>query len=184
MYRKEWMTKILLVIVFSIAYVSMNAQDTIRKFRGKNLDVVATEFVIDNETKKPNGFFKVYFEDGTLKEHKVFKKGLLWNIILLKNTDREVINDIGTLENGTGTVKVYNEENNLKTIATYKDGILHGESIKYYNSGQIAMKGNYFDGSRCGKWYRYDKKGNLKENGEREFKIDCQKGQLNRKYRN
>jgi len=176
--------KILSIIITLLAYMSCNAQDTIRKYNDSDSSIIMVEFVVNNDTKKPDGFYKVYFENGTLREHRVFKNGHLWDIILLKTSDGRVIKDVGTLKNGTGTVKNFDEKNNLQALTTYKDGILYGESIKYYDNGKIAMKGEYYDGHRCGTWYRYNKEGNLKENGEREFRIECENGQPNPKYKN
>ena len=120
------------------------SQDTIRQFDPNNSDRLIKEYVVDNNTQKLNGFYKEYDEIGELKSHAEYKNGLLWNIFLVKDSNNNIISDFGTFKNGTGTLKEFKGKNIIKSISEYKNGLLNGSSIKYYDNGEISMKGNYY----------------------------------------
>jgi len=74
------------------------------------------------ENGKPNGGCKYYYEDGRLWTERILKDGENWTVIsnFDKNGNRV---DSGTLKNGNGTMKLYNEQGELTSIVTYKNGI-------------------------------------------------------------
>nr|WP_321222457.1 hypothetical protein [uncultured Psychroserpens sp.] len=159
---------LVILLLSSLVY----SQDTIKQFDPNNPNKLLTEYVIDNDTQKSNGFFKEYDQNGELKSHAEYKNGLLWNIYLVKDANDTVISDFGTFKNGSGTIKIYKNDK-INAVREYEDGLLNGLSIKYYDNGEIAMKGNYHNGKRCGIWYRYNKDGTLKDNGEKSFGEKC-----------
>jgi antitoxin component YwqK of YwqJK toxin-antitoxin module len=55
---------------------------------------------------------------------------------------------------------VFNNTNQVKAKFTYKNGVLHGESLAWYKSGQIRRRGYYCKGLISGKWEFWDEAGN------------------------
>ena len=150
----------------------MVGQYTIRKYKQNDSTRVYMEYVLDQTTKKPHGFFKEYNDQGELKYHVEYNNGLLWNIYLIKDANNMPV-DFGTFKNGTGIIKNYNENGIVSSIREYENGVLNGMSQKFYNNGTVAMEGGYYEGKRCGTWFRYNIDGTLKENGTKEFGDKC-----------
>ena len=46
-----------------------------------------------------------------------------------------------------------------QTQGTYKDGILDGPWVRYYDDGQLYEKGDYKNGKEEGSWVRYHDNG-------------------------
>ena len=168
--------------LFLISFKSWS-QDTVRLYYETAPTALRTEYIVNNQTHKPDGYSKEYFENGQLRSHRIYIDGLLWNIIELRKADGTRVKDFGTYKDGNGTIKLYDEKDRLKSLTTYTKGILNGPCFKYYNSGKVAMKGNYYDGQRCGSWVRYDKEGAVKKEGVREFRINCTDGSPNTAYK-
>jgi hypothetical protein len=70
-----------------------------------------------------NGNFIFYYPNGKFWSERVYKNGSPWTV--LSNLDMNGnIQDKGTLMNGTGTLKTYDERGNLFETKYYKNGIL------------------------------------------------------------
>lgn len=74
------------------------------------------------ENGKPNGSCKYYFDNGQLWTERIIKDGNNWTVISNFDKNGNPL-DPGTLKNGNGTMKLYNEQGELTEIITYKDGI-------------------------------------------------------------
>lgn len=72
---------------------------------------------------KANGRYRYYHENGVVWVEREYKKSLLWNIISKSDSQGNPL-DKGTLKDGNGTEKSYNEFNELYMIETYKNGVL------------------------------------------------------------
>lgn len=162
-----------LFIIILLFNLTVYGQDTIRQFNTNDSSKLIKEYIIDNETQKPNGFFKEYDRNGELKTHIEYKNGLMWNIFLVKDKNNHQIIDFGTFKDGNGTIKSFKDKDIISSVREYKNGVLNGLSIKYHNNGEVSMKGNYYNGNRCGTWYRYNNDGTQKENEEKEFGKKC-----------
>lgn len=66
--------------------------------------------------------------------------------------------------------KVKGSEEGCKYEFSYKDGRRHGETIIYYENGNILFKRNYKDGKKHGEYIAYYENGNLK------YKINYKNG--------
>ena len=49
----------------------------------------------------------------------------------------------------------------LKLVKHYKNGIIHGKVIYYWDNGQIRLTGQYENMRRTGLWNTYDSNGDL-----------------------
>ena len=66
----------------------------------------------------------------------------------------------------------------LKLVKHYKNGLVHGKIIYYWDNGQIRLTGQYEQMRRIGVWKHYEYDGTLiyEENYDRKEK--CQTDQL------
>lgn len=71
---------------------------------------------------KKNGIQQYYHKNGKLWTEQIFSNGLLLNIKGNYTQDGKLRNK-GTLKDGNGTVIIYNEEDKINTIITYKKGL-------------------------------------------------------------
>tara|TARA_Y100001970_G_C13807892_1_gene638450 strand:- start:288 stop:563 length:276 start_codon:yes stop_codon:yes gene_type:complete len=61
-----------------------------------------------------------------------------------------------------GYYRIINQKTGrLKLVKHYKDGIVHGKIIYYWDNGQIRVIGQYENMKRAGIWKTYDSNGNL-----------------------
>jgi antitoxin component YwqK of YwqJK toxin-antitoxin module len=121
------------------------------------------------------GTWKFYFEDGRLREEGTFEDDILvirnsWNM----NNEQTVadgmglyasyfagngsVYEIGAIQNGhrEGEWFVYHESTGITAQkSNYKNGKLHGETISYFETGEILSKGYFEDGKMNGNWIWY-----------------------------
>ena len=71
---------------------------------------------------KKNGVQYYYHKNGQLWTEQIFNNDLLLNI-KANYTQNGKLRDKGTIKDGNGTVKLYNEEGKVRTIITYKNGL-------------------------------------------------------------
>tara|TARA_B100001029_G_C14992549_1_gene412929 strand:- start:742 stop:1017 length:276 start_codon:yes stop_codon:yes gene_type:complete len=64
----------------------------------------------------------------------------------------------------------------LKLVKHYKNGIIHGKIIYYWDNGQIRLTGQYNNMKRVGIWETFDTNGNLiiKENYDKNTNINSE----------
>lgn len=61
-----------------------------------------------------------------------------------------------------GILKSYHSgSKQIKFYTEYKNGLRHGKYFKYFQNGNVLIKGRYKNGSRSGFWYTYNVKGDL-----------------------
>ena len=70
--------------------------------------------------------------------------------------------DVGYCKKGTDVP--FTGKTTGQTQGTYKDGVLDGPYVSYYNNGQLRIKGDYKNGERGDPWIDYDKNGTVHEN--------------------
>lgn len=68
--------------------------------------------------------------------------------------------------NGKKTIFFVSEDPNDKSqivssISNYKDGVLEGEFVEYFDGGSIKEKGNYLNGKKSGFWMKYSITGSI-----------------------
>ena len=49
----------------------------------------------------------------------------------------------------------------IKLLKSYKNGVVHGKIVYYWDNGQIRLSGQYDRMHRVGTWKNYDNNGNL-----------------------
>lgn len=57
-------------------------------------------------------------------------------------------------------IVTYNHTDLVKEQFTFKNGVLHGESLSWYKNGKLRRKGYYHKGQISGKWTFFDEDGN------------------------
>lgn len=72
---------------------------------------------------KAIGEWKIYYDNGQLQQLKLWDNGKLMDIISCYDRNGTPI-DKGTIINGNGTVKNYDEQGKIIDVKTYKDGII------------------------------------------------------------
>ena len=61
-----------------------------------------------------------------------------------------------------GYYRILNQKTGrLKLVKHYKDGVVHGKIIYYWDNGQIRLTGQYEKMNRTGLWRTYDSNGEL-----------------------
>ena len=90
--------------------------------------------------KPENGWFRVYYEDSLEHETTTMTPGkqLRWE---WKYKDGK---------RADGVSKGWYPKGNIKQTQHYKNGVKHGELIRYYNDGQVLDEFNYKNGLRHG----------------------------------
>ena len=64
--------------------------------------------------------------------------------------------------NENGFYKLVNQKTGkIKILKHYKDGIMHGKFVYYWDNGQIHLTGQYDEMKRKGIWRTYDQNGEL-----------------------
>lgn len=71
---------------------------------------------------------------------------------------------------------IYRKLDQPKDVMTFRNGLLNGEAISYYENGCIKRKGAYKDGYISGKWEFFN------ENGKKEFEATYMNDTMNGKY--
>lgn len=170
------MTKFSSTFIMLLLSSSVYSQDTTRTYYSEDSLIVKEEFEVISGTDTYNGFYKFYYENGQLAEHREYKDGKIWNVINIYDSLGNVITNKGTLNNGSGTTHNY-FDGHLMAICTYKDGVRHGQYIKFWENGVVRETGNYFEGERCGTWYNYLKNGHLPYGHKTVYPIECGKGE-------
>tara|TARA_Y100000588_G_scaffold78244_1_gene81771 strand:+ start:477 stop:752 length:276 start_codon:yes stop_codon:yes gene_type:complete len=77
-----------------------------------------------------------------------------------------------------GYYRIINQKTGrLKLVKHYKNGLVHGKIIYYWDNGQIRLTGQYEKMHRIGTWKHYDNNGSLicEENFDRKKKQQCNK---------
>lgn len=175
---KKIFSNIFMMLVFSSFVYS---QDTIRTYYSEDSLIVKEVYEVTFGTDIYNGFYKFYLENGQLVEHREFKDGRIWNIINIYDSIGNIIKNKGTLKNGDGTTHNY-FDGHLMTICTYKNGIRHGQYIKFWENGVVQETGNYYEGEQCGTWYNYQKNGHLPSGHKTVYSIECGNGEVNKDW--
>ena len=63
---------------------------------------------------------------------------------------------------GNGLNKIINlQTGRIKLVKHYKNGLVDGEIIYYWDNGQIRLKGKYKEMCRVGTWTNYDSNGDI-----------------------
>lgn len=67
----------------------------------------------------------------------------------------------------------------VKLIKSYKDGVVHGKIVYYWDNGQVRLSGQYNKMRRVGIWKNYDSTGNLIFEENYSIKDNTENDQLN-----
>ena len=74
---------------------------------------------------------------------------------------------------GNGLNKIINAQTGrVKLVKHYKNGLVDGEIIYYWDNGQIRLTGQYKEMCRVGIWTNYD------SNGDILLEEDCNKNEM------
>lgn len=71
-------------------------------------------------------------------------------------------------------IVVFNNSSVIKEQFSFRNGLLHGESLTWYRNGQLRRKGYYIKGQISGKWEFWDEQGN--KTAEAHYKADVLDG--------
>jgi antitoxin component YwqK of YwqJK toxin-antitoxin module len=73
-----------------------------------------------------------------------------------------------TYKNGmlTGPYIKWWEKDKIKSIKNFVNGIEEGEYLEYFENGKIDTRGQYKDGNESGTWYFYDEDGKISSLGQ------------------
>ena len=55
----------------------------------------------------------------------------------------------------------YDKSQIVSSISNYKEGVLEGEFVEYFDGGSIKEKGNYLNGKKSGFWMKYSITGSI-----------------------
>lgn len=90
-----------------------------------------------------------------------YEKVVDYSEVIPKN---DIVYEISTDKPFTGKVEIYFENSKqLNFSAEYKKGVPHGETVKYYENGNIKEKYFYKKGELHGTFESYDEDGKLSE---------------------
>ena len=64
------------------------------------------------------------------------------------------------IENGLNKI-INTQTGRIKLVKQYKNGLVDGEIIYYWDNGQIRLKGQYEEMHRIGTWTNYDSNGDI-----------------------
>ena len=120
-----------------------------RYFENNNLFESYT--MLNNEF---DGEYKRYFLNGVLKDHFVFERGNLKEVIESNNIEGFKL-DIGTFKNGNGLLKRFDEKEEVISEVNYENGIKEGEAFFYDSDGHLRTKGFYLHDKPTGTWSTY-----------------------------
>lgn len=114
------------------------------------------------------GLVSLWFEDGTIESETYYKNGLRDSLhrsfnkkgeiesaifyrngnvvnVLAYNDANGASLDPGTIKDGNGTFKTYNEKGKLIREITYSNGMPNGAAKNFFTDGAISWEGNYSD---------------------------------------
>ena len=75
------------------------------------------------------------------------------------------------IENGLNEI-INSQTGRIKLVKHYKNGLVDGEIIYYWDNGQIRLTGQYKEMCRVGIWTNYD------SNGDILLEEDCNKNEM------
>ena len=75
------------------------------------------------------------------------------------------------IENGLNKI-INTQTGRIKLVKHYKNGLVDGEIIYYWDNGQIRLTGQYKEMCRVGIWTNYD------SNGDILLEQDCNKNEM------
>jgi antitoxin component YwqK of YwqJK toxin-antitoxin module len=87
----------------------------------------------------PDGEYRYYSHDGRLVQVTELRSGLPYTALNAYDSSGNPL-DPGTLKEGNGTLKVY-QQDLLKSEFTYKDQLISGSIVHYFTDGKIAEQG-------------------------------------------
>ncbi|MBC8526689.1 MAG: toxin-antitoxin system YwqK family antitoxin [Candidatus Cloacimonetes bacterium] len=119
---------------------------SISKYKNGILDGLKQEFYENEQIKS-----KIEYVEG-----KINGKWIYWK----KNGE---LLDSGELFDGTGVIKHYFDNQNLKYEANYKNGEFDGLVAEYFENGQPKEKANYSNGKYNGNFIKYFENEQIKE---------------------
>ncbi len=120
-------------------------------------DYIAFEKNIDIKT----GDYRYYHPNGKLSHHYIYNNGLPWKVVEV-NDPFGVPVQKGTLNNGSGTLYIYDEYGNKESVTTFRNGFRNGEYKQYFDGGKIELLGFYNDGKANGTWTYFYPSGEVK----------------------
>jgi len=78
-----------------------------------------------------------------------------------------------------GYYRIINQQTGrLKLVKHYKNGLVHGKIIYYWDNGQIRLTGQYDKMHRVGNWKTYESNGDLIREENYDHKESSQTDQL------
>jgi antitoxin component YwqK of YwqJK toxin-antitoxin module len=111
-----------------------------------------------------DGSSKFYYPSGKPWAEYTYRRGAIFSVIMLVDTNGLTL-DAGTLKDGTGTLKVYDDSCRLITADEYVKGKLNGKHLSYYTNGKVHYESNYVNDTLSGSDKIYSKEGVLSKEG-------------------
>lgn len=132
------------------------------KYYHKNGQLEQTGFYING---KPDGEWNWFYKSGNLLRKEIYIEGLEEGISV-EYSDSGAIITKGNYEEGMKQGQWIYEMGDHKEIGAYKDDLLDGEWLYYYNNKIIMFKGSYFNDIPIGRHTYWYENGVLKEFGD------------------
>lgn len=101
------------------------------------------------------GVCKYWYVNGVQMMEAIYKKGHLSNFQFWDKDGKQ------TAKNGTGVVMFSYPNGKPLSQVSYKNCLMHGKWISWYDNGQIAAVYYYDLGKPVGEWSYWDEEGNL-----------------------
>ncbi len=130
------MKKAIFIALCAIA-VSCQSLDYVNE---RDANGLKTEYTVDKKTRKKEGYFRRYFESGSLMEEAQYKNNVL-------NGERKLF-----LDNGS-----------LQSLENYSNGLYNGPYKAFFADGKLEQEGQYTANEMSGEWKTYYPGGQLKE---------------------
>lgn len=109
-----------------------------------------------------DGSYKEFHANGKLYFEIYYVRGYVWNVVSMSDTSGRPL-DFGTLKNGNGYLKMYDEGGFFTEKYEYVDGLLNGKAEKYYKSGKLKLEYTYVNDTIDGVRKMYTEDGALHE---------------------
>lgn len=155
---------IVTMLVFALIVSACKDSSIVNVKSDKNQ--IVESYKIGKDSVK-NGFYKKFYEDGSLKETSTYSNGLLdgERILFFPNGAVEIKENY---KNGqiTGPYYEYYPNGQINTSFIYSNGNINGELLKYFENGKIEEKVTFVDGDENGPFTEYYENGTIHWQGQ------------------
>jgi uncharacterized protein len=99
--------------------------------------------ILDYNNDKFDGIYRRFYDNGKLAYEIDCRNSLPYTVIQSNDSCGNKL-DPGTLKEGNGSLRCYYKNGNLKSVFNYKNQMISGKILHYYDSGKIKEEGFIF----------------------------------------